>query len=75
MTSLAPAIYEVARRIIAAEESAAGSYSTERTEPPLLEATPPYLAIISGAELDSAAALVFRILVAAELDQIGRAHV
>ncbi|MBL9013611.1 MAG: AAA family ATPase [Myxococcales bacterium] len=69
VTSLAPAIYEVARRIIAAEESPGGVYSSATTEPPLLEATPPYLGIISGAELDSAAALVFRILVAAELDR------
>jgi ATP-dependent 26S proteasome regulatory subunit len=67
--AIAPAIFEVARAILAAESSPDGVYAAETVEAPLLEATPPYLGMISGAELDPSATLVFRILVAADLDR------
>jgi ATP-dependent 26S proteasome regulatory subunit len=67
--ALAPAIFQVARGILEAEASPTGVYPSEPVESPLLEATHAYMNVISGAELDSAATLVFRILVAAELDR------
>ncbi|NVB81741.1 MAG: AAA family ATPase [Kofleriaceae bacterium] len=69
MQTIAPVVFEVARTILAAESSPDGVYTTDVIDAPLLEATPPYLGIISGAQLDPAATLVFRILVAAELDR------
>jgi ATP-dependent 26S proteasome regulatory subunit len=67
--AIAPAVFDVARAILAAESSADLAYPSEPLEAPLLEATPAYMRVIAGAELDPAATLVFRILVAAELDR------
>jgi hypothetical protein len=65
--AIAPAIFEVARRILGAERSPDGVYPSDAIEPPLLEATPPYLGVISGAGLDAVETLLLRVLVAAEL--------
>ena len=67
--AIGPAVFAVAREILKAESSPDGVYSSEVSDPPILEATPAYLALISGAELDATSTLVFRILVAAELDR------
>jgi ATP-dependent 26S proteasome regulatory subunit len=67
--ALGPVVFDVARRILAAESTVDGVYSDETFDPPMLDATPAYMGVITGAELDSAATLVFRILVAAELDR------
>jgi hypothetical protein len=67
--AIAPAVFEVARAILAAESAPDGVYLSEVVDPPLLEATPPYLGLLSRAQLDPVATLVFRILVAAELDR------
>src|SRR5262245_20314717 len=63
---VASAVFDVARLVIAAETSPDGTYPTEPVRPPPPPADAPLLA---RAGLDDTAALVLRILVAAELDR------
>ena len=64
-----PALFDAARQIVAAETSPDGVYVKRAVEPPALDATPAYLGVIAAAQLDPAATLAFRVLVAAELDR------
>ena len=66
---IAEAIFAVARSVLAAEDTPGAPYPAEPLPLPPIEATPAYARVLRAAGLDATATLVFRILIAAELDR------